>query len=46
MSMTCETVKVYKGRKDVTINVTDLDFWRSNGWETSADRQKKNKKKG
>lgn len=41
---TCETIKVYKGRKDVTINLEDLSFWRGNGWETSADRQAKPKK--
>ena len=40
-----ETIKVYKGSKDVIINKSDLEFWEGNGWLTSADRQKASKAK-
>lgn len=43
--MKLETIKVYKGSKDVTINKTDLEQWRGDGWVTSSERQKAKKGK-
>ena len=43
--MKIETIKVYKGSKDVIINKFDLINWQNDGWETSSDRQKKQKNK-
>ena len=41
--MKIETIKVYKGSKDVIINKYELINWQKDGWETSSDRQKKQK---
>ena len=43
--MKIETIKVYKGSKDVIINKYELINWQKDGWETSSDRQKKQKQK-
>ncbi len=40
-----ETIKMYKGRKTVQVNKTDVDKWRGYGFETSADRRKNVKQK-
>lgn len=38
--MKVETIKVYKGSKNVLINKSELEFWQGNGWKTSSERQK------
>lgn len=43
--MRIETIKVYKGAKDVIVNKSDLKIWQDDGWVTSSDRQKASKKK-
>ena len=40
-----ETIKMYKGSKDVTVNKSDIEEWKGYGYETSSDRQKKTRKK-
>lgn len=42
--MIVETIKVYKGTKDVTINKTDLEEWNSYGFYSSSQKQKSSKK--
>lgn len=39
--MKIETIKVYKGSKDVIVNKSDLKMWQDNGWMTSSERSKK-----
>lgn len=34
-----ETVKVYKGNKNVTINKSDLELWNGNGYLTSSQQK-------
>lgn len=43
--MKIETIKMYKGSKDVIVNKFDVAEWRGYGYETSSDRQNKQKKK-